>query len=292
MKITIHKSTSGLIKIPQNALSHIQNTILIKVLSYAFHSTDDNDHSDVHALIERMLKEHGIEPIDFMAAVVPTETNVDVSGLPKDYYKFGIKSNKDETIIIGLDNVKERSNAYFAPPNKIFICTLPLRKILYKKTMVFYRDLLNYVEELKSTVAHELTHWVQHNFLHPSNRDKKEHYDSRLPDFQLDDYLTSRIEFDPTIKSELGRFMFYLRSKGFPDGDHYDWPNIGNCLKSFVGAYSKTNPDFDFNVGQSDFFDALHRKEPKIWKKAVTIFASDVYKQVPENKRKFWHLSW
>lgn len=291
MKIDINlRSESGLIKVPIKMLEHVQNLVRIKMLSYADQSTDDNDHSDVHKLIMQLFDEYQLKPVDMNGAFMPTETNIDTSGLPKGYYKFS--SRHDRTLIIALDNIKEGSNAYFTGPNKLYICTSPLRKILYSKFTVHLRDLKTYFEELDTTVYHELTHYIQFTFLHPSNKSVKEHYDSHSPDFTLDDYLTSRIEFDPQIKSEFAKFLRYLKSKGFPNSDHYDWPNISSCIRTFVYAIPKTDELFNHSLKQSPFFEALKRVEPKAYKKAVRIFCNEIYKLVPPNKRKYWHLNW
>ena len=97
MKIDINlRSESGLIKVPIKMLEHVQNLVRIKMLSYADQSTDDNDHSDVHKLIMQLFDEYQLKPVDMNGAFMPTETNIDTSGLPKGYYKFS--SRHDRTL--------------------------------------------------------------------------------------------------------------------------------------------------------------------------------------------------
>ena len=278
MKIEI--SLSGLIKLPPNLVSHVQNLVRIKLLSYALYSTESSEYSEVHALIERLMKEYNIEPIDFMAAMQHTETNVDVSGLPKSYYKF---MSLQDGIIIGLDNVNSKSAAYFSKPNKLFVCTAGLRKYLFSKFTVFYRDLKSYFDELDATVLHELTHYVQHNFLHEANKGMKSRYDSRRPDFDVDDYYSSQIEFDPQIKTEVAHLLEFCKR-------HYgtfriEDSQINALVSYYVGAKSEaeTSKLVTPSVLVSDFFKSLKKVKPMAYKKAIRLFSTEFISQY--NKR-------
>ena len=268
----IQISLSGLIKLPPNLVSNVQNLVRIKLLSYALYSTESSEYSEVHALIERLMKEYNIEPIDFMAAMQHTETNVDVSGLPKSYYKF---MSLRDGIIIGLDNVNFKSAAYFSKPNKLFICTASLRKYLFSKYTVFYRDLKSYFDELDATVLHELTHYVQHNFLHEANKGMKSRYDSRKPDFDEDDYYSSQIEFDPTIKTEAAHLLEFC--KRYYGAFRLEDSQINALVAYYVSAKSEahTSKVVTPSIEVSKFFRSLKKVKPVAYKKAIKLFSTE-----------------
>lgn len=272
----IHISLSGLIKIPTTLLDVVQTKVREKLLSYAYHALEnDSEYTDTRNLIIQYMKDSNIEPIGLLESMSTSVIDLDVSGLPQSYYKF---ASFQDGLKLDLDSVNTKSKAYFVPPNKITVCIHDFKLMIYHKYIPHYRDIKTYFVNLDATVEHELTHYIQENFLHPANRVRKKQYDSRKADFDFDAYYTSPIEFDPTIKSEIADLKQYIQ--------HYYRnstlePVQSNALIGFyVGAFSKDQvyKYITPNLEPSSFFLALKKKKPVAWKKAIKLFAIEMKK--------------
>ena len=114
---------------------------------------------------------------------------------------------------------------------------------------------------MSSTLYHESTHAVQHNCL--KWLDKNQIGKSRVVrDNPLSskaerrmEYLSSQVEFDPTIKTKIGQFQ-----------REYAGKDLLKSLAIFVGGITVKDQEPD------EFFAALKKTDIKRWKKAVKKF--------------------
>lgn len=288
-------STSGLIKVPKDLLEKVTELVVSKMLSYANANTEREDvYAPINFIIMSYVKKNNIKLMDEIDTFQANKIDITdfISDLPKSYYNF---DTHFRLLKIGLDNVNEKSEAYLSPPNEIYICTRPLRKILFGQKHIYLLMIENYIDGLRATVEHELTHFIQHVFLHEHNRKKATHYDSRKDDFTFDDYYSSNVELDPQTKDAIAKFISLLKDYyNFSNWkDEYDVPyDMGAKIKTFVGALKEADVKYDYRIGTNPFFTTLKRTRPKAWKRAVKALTLEIMKRVPVSVRKYWHLEW
>lgn len=272
MKIQI--SLSGLIKLPATLLHNVQAAVKRKILSYAIHSTEGyDDYEHIFKLFNKYANDNNIALEPIIESMSDVEIDVNVEGLPTSYYKYAKPVDK---IVIRLTTIGTNSAAHFSKPNTLTFNTFFIRSIMYSKHPVKYSDVVRYFESLDSTVEHEVSHFIQYNFLHPKNFGIKKRYEQKSEDFDIDDYYTSTVEFDPTIKSEANNFILAL--KDFYGSYLMDRKQLNARISYYVLA-SNDNKLAIPGVGQSRFFSALKRKKPTAWKKAIRLFGTLVIKE-------------
>lgn len=123
------------------------------------------------------------------------------------------------------------------------------------------KDVIEIFRILSSTIYHEATHAVQRSCL--KWLDKNQIGKSRIvrdnpnssEEERRREYLTSEIEFDPTIKSKIGQFQ-----------RKYEGQDLLKSLAIFVGGIAVEGEEPD------EFFAALKATDIKKWKKAVKKF--------------------
>ena len=126
---------------------------------------------------------------------------------------------------------------------------------------------LSKVPHLIKLLEHELTHLVQYQTLYYKHTDQAHmHSDYNAED---DDYNLSNIEFQPLIRSEVGR-LEHLRAK-YKSIPGYDERALTDAFILVADPPEWMNPN---NV--SSFFDTLHNRAPAKWKKAVKLFMHEL----------------
>lgn len=123
------------------------------------------------------------------------------------------------------------------------------------------KDVIEIFRMMSSTIYHEATHAVQRSCL--KWLDKNQIGKSRIvrdnpnssEEERRREYLTSEIEFDPTIKSKIGQFQ-----------RKYEGQDLLKSLAIFVGGIAVEGEEPD------EFFAALKATDIKKWKKAVKKF--------------------
>jgi hypothetical protein len=120
------------------------------------------------------------------------------------------------------------------------------------------------IPQLIGLLEHELTHMVQYQALHPAQTA----YHARYDEYD-DDYKLSQLEFDPHIKSALGKFkQLQAKYKAIPGY------NVSELASAFVGA--EDVPTWMNPNDASGFFDTLYHRAPARWKKAVKLFMHEL----------------
>ena len=163
----------------------------------------------------------------------------------------------------------------FIRPNVILIFARSMYNVLSDPSVNEDR-LFAIISDFAATIHHELTHWVQANFLHPSNSER--HY-NLLTDTNLIPYYTSQIEFDPTLKDQLSTFAanVHTHCKG-----KYDFNQLVHYFTGSIPMHSIPYPGFD----PSQFFYILKQYKPEMYAKALKLFGTEV-KTVFDNYKVF-----
>ncbi len=120
------------------------------------------------------------------------------------------------------------------------------------------QDYIEIFNKLATSVYHEVTHAVQHNSL--KWLDRNQVGKSRIirddptspKEAKRREYLTSQVEFDPTIKTKITQFQKKYKGK-----------DLIKYLPIFVGAIKVNGEEPD------EFFNALKLTDIKRWKRAV-----------------------
>lgn len=277
MKISIRlKSESGLIKLPPALFESVRSCLRVKLLSYAYYSLkgDKATEKSFEHIVEYM-KQHKVEPEQLIMAMQNTTLAINLAGLPKSYYKF--LNPSVQNIIVGLDHVKEKDEAYFIPPNKLYICTKAFRKVAFNVSwMADEEELELYFKLLDAVVAHELTHFVQRTLLHPANSIKK--YDGNTMEKDNFKYYTSIIEFDPLLKTDIAYFI--QKCNKHKPMNRY---TLNKYIQYYVNSIDKNSelyPNIYPGFEPSQFFAELKLRKPSAYKKAIGIFTSTVVEQL------------
>jgi hypothetical protein len=126
---------------------------------------------------------------------------------------------------------------------------------------------LSKVPMLIKMLEHELTHLVQYQSLHYKHgKQTRMHSDYEA---ESDDYNLSDIEFDPLIKSAVGRLKhLQAKYKTIP----------GYTERALTDAYvlAADPPEWMNPADTSNFFDTLYNRAPMKWKKAVKLFMHEL----------------
>jgi hypothetical protein len=133
------------------------------------------------------------------------------------------------------------------------------------------------LEAIFDAYEHELTHFVQSKILMlvaSNDDDANDKAFKAASGSSREAYLTSDIEFDPTIKSEAGRFKRGAKENedlGFKAGSTQDWFKIfiGEKKVKMLGDLSPAGM-----IAPSKFFLTLKSHDMTKWKKAVKLITT------------------
>jgi hypothetical protein len=297
------RSTSGLIKIPKQLLNDVTSKCREILLSYAYNVTRlDANVAKHHDTILKLLSYYKIKPIEAHLLDSVFKVTVDDSDLPQSYQKYK-KEGNEKYVVCKLDHVESEYLGAFQRPNVLIVCAKSMYNILLDSgsdtNLLFSK-----IADFDNTIEHELTHWVQITYLHPDNSEK--HY-TLGRGFTNKDYYSSKIEFDPTIKSELSRFStliseYYpsiLQRIAVPKQASKDVKQtmedaalakrnlFFGIVGLFTGSLSVSSvakiPGFENSAKPSPrqafysaFFETLKMHKPDDYKKALTLFGAGV----------------
>lgn len=258
----------GLIKVPNDLYKSIVNYVLSQYFSYM--NTIDKCKDDAKKLANKYKVD--IDP-KFTPENKTTDLETVLDGLSqkvKDNWKLEFGYIK---LIIDWEykiwGARPKVNASYEESNSNGLpgyFTINPRKLkeLIESDNYSMKEVDSLIDTLKATIWHEASHAVQHNAL--KWLDKNQVWKSRVvrdnPNSSKEDkraeYLTSIVEFDPTIKSKITQF-----AKKY---DIHDDNTIRKNLAVFVGALNIEGEKPD------EFFSVLKQKDFKRWKKAVNKF--------------------
>jgi hypothetical protein len=141
----------------------------------------------------------------------------------------------------------------------------------------------DHIDKILGTFEHELTHFVQYKIL--PNREKQFTKNVTIAS-KLEAYLNSKVEFDPTLRSEV---RSYVRQEKENLEIKMDKSKRSTWISYFVGALKhKLDPKkvtFDLPddligyIKPSEFFLGLKKHSEKKWKLACKLFNQEVEKR-------------
>jgi hypothetical protein len=253
----------GLIKIPHDLLKSLCGNIASGYISYLY--LFDKHKSDAQTLASK----YGVE-IDpsFKPMNKEIEINTVLEGLPERMknawrLEFGhLRLIIDWEQKIWRDRPKVNASYEETAEKGIpgYFTINPFTWIEAIQTNYSLDILISLLNKAQYSAWHEASHAVQHNclkWLDPSQVDK-----SRIvrdnpesdPEERRSEYLSSRVEFDPQIKTKIFQFQEKYGS---------DKENIHKDLAAFVGAFLQESIEPD------EFFVNLKKTDLEKWKKAV-----------------------
>lgn len=298
----INQLSEGLIKIPKYLILRCNREIL------KFISTTILKDSDSPELLVGMdfaiFKKYHVDFADYGEAYDLTmgETlAVDVSFHSDDVaYDTGkMKGNISFMIGATINDNKKKDNGWFIPKKNIVIINLyrvfrylpseynmkdmlgsdkepidindPMVKDFVESSVnEINRDISKFITSIQSTMEHELGHLFQELFF--ANKRNKP-YDVFNPSDSPNEYITSEIEFHPTITSIVNNFVALRDNSRDVDRDLF------KSLFDFVTTKKHIDPNIDMSGVDTEsenrvkngqlFFSALKEKDIKMWKIAV-----------------------
>lgn len=129
------------------------------------------------------------------------------------------------------------------------------------------------LDDLETTVRHELRHAIQFMYLTDHPEQSKSFYKKSS---DTKEYYSSPVEYDPTIGSEVDSFMIYYRTlDGY--GNRPSSKKLSQMIKQVTGMSRGT-----VELPTSPFFKILKQEAPVRYKRAVKKFTYEVMKDVEE----------
>jgi len=255
----------NLIKVPKSLLQCLFNHVLEEYVSYIYSKGYEKEAKEII----------GNNKIEIIKNFKPQNKKIDLNYILDDLpekirnnWKFQIGQLK---LIIDWEGKiwgeRPTVNASFEESNEhgcIDCFTInPLKFIEEVNNGCNIDNIKDIIEKLKYSIWHESSHAVQHGALKWLN--KNQIHKSRVirddPNSSKEDrrreYLTSNVEYDPTIKTKIFQFKkkYDINSK-----------DILKYLAGYVGAIN------DNDIETDEFFNALKQSDTKKWKRAVKKF--------------------
>lgn len=256
-------SESGLIKVPEQLHKNVERVALTKILSHVIYITDGlSSRERVFNEANKLLHEYNFELLTIDRDIyLPTVIQIvrKAGELPKSYHNMD--KPRQKVISVELDNIKQGSIAYFAPPNIITLCTSPIRSISQPDSPTFGK-VRALIDDYRNAIKHELMHYVQHNYLHDANN--QQHYKSRDVTDNKVKYYISPVEFSPTIHTDVENFVRLMR--GYSGKVKFN--NLIAYYTCSIDPFAIAYPGF----APSEFFDILKRYKHSAYVKALRIF--------------------
>lgn len=273
--------TEARIAVPPTALEHAMHVTCSGYFSYIAYLAKKRGTSLGHHFLKKVREarqEYGNFEIHSMedGDEIGYTLQYPVDELPERYTKkLKLDSSYPIDFVIGDFRSKTDSAAEFFPahdgrPPSIFVNIGTLHGIADKllgHPEAIDRDLA----VLKSNVTHELQHVTQEivlGKLHP----KQQELPTKNAHDDVDEYLTSEIEFQPQITTAAHDFKQKLGA--VQSKQKIDSATATALMKAYVDPNGqmpqgllKYKPHF-----QSMFFNALYKKDKQKWKKAVKDF--------------------
>lgn len=252
----------GLIKVPADMMNQLVDRTYTEYLSYMFHNTAHKDDA------KELARKYGVAIIqNFKERNVFIEITSLLKGLsPKIINLWKLEFGRLDFMIDWENkyyvNVP-KSNATFDEKTGQFMINPAKFKELVTSDAYSKNAVESLLEKVKTTMWHEASHAIQHNALKwadPNQVGKSRKFRDDPNSSKKDrrqEYLTSAVEFDPTIKTKI--FVFRDKNKDKTGKE------LLTQMAIFVGAIQASQES-------DEFFIALKETNFARWKKAVKLF--------------------
>jgi hypothetical protein len=255
----------GLIKVPTDLLKSLCDHIASQYISYLFIVNDSSSYADLLASKYGIGIDHSFQPFN---KEIELHTSLEgISERIKSAWRleFGyLRLIIDWDQKIWVDRPKVNAS-YEESDNKGipgYFTVNPHHWIETIKQEHSIDDLIAILNKAQYSAWHEISHAVQHNslkWLDPrqvqKSREIRDNPESSAGECRRE-YLSSRVEFDPQIKTKI--FQFQQKYGG-------DKEKIHQNLSAFVGASIQDEIESD------EFFMVLKETNRDRWKKAIRI---------------------
>lgn len=253
----------GLIKVPSDMIKKLCERIYGEYVSYMWTQTKFKDDAKKLAQKYNVKIDESFKPRNYF-----TEVTTIFKGLPDKIVKMWKYEFDRLDFMVDWENkyYKDvpKSNATFDEKTGQFMINPAKFKEALMDENYNIDNIISILEKVKTSMWHETSHAVQHNALKwiDKNQVGKSRFYRDNPNStkqeRRNEYLTSAVEFDPTIKTKI--FDFRDKNKSS------DPKEMLKELAIFVGAVLVDNKKPD------EFFMALKITDLKRWKKAVKLF--------------------
>jgi hypothetical protein len=259
----------GLIKLPKKTTQEVFERVLANYLSYIKANADPIKQKKHLEVVNKLATYYGVKLSSFIKKNFVFSVKLDVSDLPASY-----KASHDlKDLIVVVDwegkigHFESEADAAWFEKQQILAFN-PDRIIETLRPYTDPADIQFAVGKFKADLDHEMTHVVQDLVL--SKHDKSQSDTNGYLDPDIDDkelrkrYYTSKIEFDPSIKSAMMEFHHdILLSKHFKDK-----AKLREAIDTFVGIKSPKGSSF---FKTNELFKTLKKADHSKWKKAVKL---------------------
>lgn len=268
----MNTSLSGLIQVPKDLLNKVRDQAHLLLLSWAYHETRLNpSYKNHHELILKLCKYYKITPLDKFKLSTSFKVTYTDEDLPKSYFKY--YNNSIKQVSVKLDHeARSTLYGYFQQPDMISFSTKSFLITLSNSTMD-EDGILRYFNIVDNAIEHELTHFIQYNYLHKSNIAQRADYSD-----SLEGYYGSNIEFDPSIKSA----MYYFAEMLVSDKSILEKYTVNDAVKFFTLSDNGLEVSFDngkihlkdTKLTRSDLFLTLKNLDIEKYKIALKTFVT------------------
>ena len=295
----------GLIKIPENALEEALLFVLEQYAKFLQHILDvskalsPDEEKAIAAVIADLKTDYKLDLHGEYRGNATHNIFNDGKGIPDSYRTKTKRDNygfEGKTVVImASNNGNTTSAAYYQPRPHSDLIYVDIGR--YAKPDViqsFVRNSLNYrtvVTQIRGVLKHELTHYVQYNYLAPMDArqvDSEFYRNSSNANHDMspedkDRYYLGQIEFDPHIKTSVATLLSAYQEiendsgwKLFPEDKFV-------LFQQFIGARQKAAfvAGVMFTLPVSKFFFALKRKDKRRYQLAVKGLFKALSERVP-----------
>lgn len=258
---TENNLSEGLIKIPTLWLKKGRGILITQMITWAEHRLKDSKNAEMNEAVAQLRRQYADE-------IVPKwtykpDSKVVAMNVKTDDLEGSYEGLKAKTDILGIAVVwmeREDHGIFMIHRDTVAIFPLSwsyLRNFGNERTHP--DDLRIGLEAALSTLEHELRHAVQFILLpHEHQRKQKPGY----KDYK-GEYLTSPVEFDPTIGSAVREYMDYLEA-----GEKHS--------RRFLEIYLGLRKTGMFGVQPHPMFKALRKDSPVQYRVAIKKFLGEL----------------
>lgn len=261
----------GLIKLPEDLYNELKQFTLKWYFAHVYASIerrfrfDENAYDTAHRLVDAACKLHGVHSTVADAKIAREKFNFTKAfTLDENVYGEEIRMRVTLKLVLERKNTKDLGT-YNDQTGFIILSAYNLHMTgASLSTISSLRYSLGKVELLLSHLRHELTHLVQFRALAGKHAEQVVGNYSAKGAFD-DAYALSTLEFDPLIKSAQGVLSKLEAKYKFTPG--YNKRMLTDAFICVIEAPPWMLPD-----DQSSFFEALKRRAPTKWRKAIKLF--------------------
>lgn len=198
----------------------------------------------------------------------PVTFIIDKNDIPQEYVEYWEEATDKIEYVIDWEQKKWPNRplvggVYLKSKNQIMINPRMLIDCVKNKSYDI-NDYLDAFDKPKFTIWHELTHMIQIKAIKhidptevAKNTTGLESQEERMTPEYRTKYLQNQLEFDPSVKTAIYKFLYLFRRKIKTKQDFEKYFD----LFTLKGDYGKSN----------DFFRVLFKHQPDKWEKAVEL---------------------